>query len=251
MPPFISIVIPAYNEEAIIEKTLEDVTGYLAEKRYDYEVLVVCDGCVDRTADIVKERSVRNARLKVIDRDVNRGKGFSVKEGCLEAEGEFIIFMDADLAVPLNELEGAVHWLQDGYDMVIGSRALKKDPLGDDGVRRRLHRQSMSSIFNLLVRTLVLKGFMDTQCGFKGFRKEAAKKIFSRLKIIDFGFDVEALYIAYRLNLRIKEFPVLCFNRAESKVNPIWDSLRMFCDLLRIRLFDLRGGYGAGRGRGG
>lgn len=229
---YLSIIIPAYNEEAVIKNTLDRVGEYLEGRYPSYEIIVVCDGCKDNTAGLAEEAAKDNLKIQVLDRKINMGKGFSVRQGCLEAKGNYVIFTDADLSTPIDEIEKLLRCLEDGYDIAIGSRALKKS---DIQIRQAWYREIMGKIFNLFVQTFAIKGIKDTQCGFKGFKKEVARKIFQRQTINGFGFDVEVLYIAKRLGYRIKEVPVRWLNRAASKVNPLIHPLQMLTDLIRIR----------------
>jgi len=231
--PYISIVIPAYNEEAIIEETLRKVTEYLEGNSLHYEIIVVCDGCKDSTATIAEGFAMGRDNIKVVGRTVNMGKGFSVRQGCLEAKGDYIIFTDADLSTPIDEIEKLLKWLEKGYDIVIGSRALKES---DIRIHQAWYREIMGKTFNLFVQAIAIKGIKDTQCGFKGFKKEATRKIFQLQTINGFSFDVEVLYIARMLGYTIKEVPVRWLNRADSKVNPFIHPLQMLTDLLRIRI---------------
>ncbi len=240
MIPYLSIVIPAYNEEAVIEKTLREVVGYLEGKSLSYEIIVVCDGCKDNTASIAEGFVKVNDRISVIDRKTNMGKGFSVKEGCLNAKGEYVIFTDADLSTPIEEVEKLLKWLKDSYDIAIGSRGLKES---DIKIHQPWYRETMGKIFNLFVQILVMRGIKDSQCGFKGFKKEVAQKIFRKQTINGFGFDVEILYIARKFGYRIKEVPVRWLNRKESRVNPLIHSIQMLTDLIRIRFLDRKGTY--------
>lgn len=240
MIPYLSIVIPAYNEEAVIEKTLREVVGYLEGKSLSYEIIVVCDGCKDNTASIAEGFVKVNDRISVIDRKTNMGKGFSVKEGCLNAKGEYVIFTDADLSTPIEEVEKLLKWLKSNYDIAIGSRGLKES---DIKIHQPWYRETMGKIFNLFVQILVMRGIKDSQCGFKGFKKEVAQKIFRKQTINGFGFDVEILYIARKFGYRIKEVPVRWLNRKESRVNPLIHSIQMLTDLIRIRFLDRKGTY--------
>ena len=168
------------------------------------------------------------------------GKGFSVKEGALSAHGEYIIFTDADLSTPIEEIDKLLKWMEEGYDIVIGSRALAES---DIQIHQPWYREKMGKIFNLLVQALALRGIKDTQCGFKGFRKDVAEKIFPLQTINGFGFDVELLYLAKKHGYTIKEIPVRWLNRASSKVNPLTHSSQMFLDIIRIRMRDIKGKY--------
>lgn len=240
--PYLSIVIPAYNEEAVIKKTLERVAEYLDINHPSYEIIVVCDGSKDSTATIAerfaRERGPDN--IKVVARADNMGKGFSVRQGCLQAYGDYVIFTDADLSTPIDEIEKLLKWLEEGYDIAIGSRALKES---DIQIRQAWYRELMGKIFNLFVQVFAIKGIKDTQCGFKGFKKEAARKIFRLQTINGFSFDVEVLHIAIRLGYKIKEVPIRWLNRAESKVNPLTHPLQMLADLIRIRFRGWKGSY--------
>ncbi len=237
---YLSIVLPAYNEEAVIKNTLDRVAEYLEGRYPSYKIIVVCDGCRDNTAKVAEETAKTNHKIQVLDRKINMGKGFSVRQGCLEAKGDLIIFTDADLSTPIDEIEKLLKWLEEGYDIVIGSRALKES---DIQIRQAWYREAMGKIFNLFVQTFAIKGIKDTQCGFKGFKKEVARKIFQRQIINGFGFDVEVLYIAKMLGYSIKEVPVRWLNRAASKVNPLTHPLQMLTDLIRIRFRGWKGAY--------
>ncbi|MEK7845778.1 MAG: dolichyl-phosphate beta-glucosyltransferase [Nitrospinota bacterium] len=241
MTPYISIVIPAYNEEAVIKKTLEKVAEYLEGRYPSYEIIVVCDGCKDNTAGLAEQAAKANKRIRVLSRNANMGKGFSVRQGCLEAKGDYIIFTDADLSTPIDEIEKLLKWLEEGYDIVIGSRAIKES---DIQIHQPWYRETMGKTFNLFVQVIAVKGIKDTQCGFKGFKKEAVQPVFTRQTINGFSFDVEVLYIATRLGYKIKEVPIRWLNRAESKVNPLTHPLQMLTDLIRIRMLDWKGIYG-------
>ena len=240
MTPYLSIVIPAYNEEALIEKTLNDVTQYLEKSGSSYEIIVVCDGCKDDTDRLAEYAAKANNKIRVLSRKANMGKGFSVRQGCLEAKGDYIIFTDADLSTPIDEIEKLLKWLEEGYDIVIGSRALKES---DIQIHQAWYREIMGKTFNLFVQAIAIKGIKDTQCGFKGFKKEAMQKVFARQTINGFSFDVEVLYIAGKFGYKIKEVPIRWLNRKESKVNPLIHSLQMMIDLIRIRILDWKGAY--------
>ena len=236
----LSLVIPAYNEGEIIDGTLKTVASYLGKRVSSYEIIVVCDGCRDNTASLAQEAAKKNNNIKVVDRQMNMGKGFSVREGVLSAQGDYIIFTDADLSTPIEEIDKLLKWLEEGHDIVIGSRALAES---DIQIHQPWYRERMGKIFNLFVQALALRGIKDTQCGFKGFRKDVAEKIFPLQTIRGFGFDVELLYIAKKYGYTIKEIPVRWINREASKVNPLTHSAQMFLDLIRIRMRDIKGKY--------
>jgi dolichyl-phosphate beta-glucosyltransferase len=233
MKDFISVVIPAYNEEKRIAPTLALIHDYLGRNAERFEIIVVDDGSSDKTAEMVSAVAAEKGGIRLLTSPENRGKGFSVRRGVLEASGELILMSDADLSTPIEEVEKFIPWIEQGFDVVIGSRALKESDLIQ---KQPWYRQSMGRVFNLLVKTIVLGGVHDTQCGFKMFRSGPARKIFASLKTEGFAFDVEALFLAKKFGYRIKEVPVRWINSPQSKVRIMRDSLRMLLDLLRIRM---------------
>ncbi len=231
--PQLSIVIPAYNEERRLGPTLERVGAWLDEQGRDAEILVVDDGSADGTSDLVRARAQEDPRVRLLGERVNRGKGYSVGEGVAAARGERILFSDADLSTPIEELpklEAALE--REGAQVAIGSRA---KPGASLERRQPFYREGMGRAFNLLVQVLVFPGIRDTQCGFKLFTAEAARTLFAHRRIDGFAFDVELLYVARRLGYRIAEVPVRWVNDEASRVDPVRDSLRMFRDILRVR----------------
>ena len=230
---YLSVVIPAFNEEERIEETLSKIELYLKKQDYPYEIIVVDDGSEDNTARLVMNYPTYNHTLRLLQNEGNKGKGYSVKRGVLEARGAYILFSDADLSTPIEEVEKLMPWFDKGYDIVIGSRGL---PQSNIVIHQPLYRETMGRIFNLLVQLLTIKGIKDTQCGFKCFRGDVARDIFNRQTLSGFSFDVEVLYIATKLNYRIKEVPINWYNSPRTKVNALTDSLKMLFDLVRINL---------------
>jgi dolichyl-phosphate beta-glucosyltransferase len=231
-PVYLSIVIPAYNEEKRIGLSLEKVLGYLKTKPFASELIVVDDGSWDRTAEIAGGALEGRLPFRIIRFDSNHGKGYAVKAGVLASAGQVILFTDADLSTPIAEFDRFLPRLDEGYDVVIGSRAL---PGCDIRVRQAAPREALGRLFNRLVRLSVMKGCPDTQCGFKAFRRAAAMDLFSRLQTKGFSFDVELLLLARKAGYRIAEVPVVWCNSRPSRVRIFRGSWQMLRELQRIR----------------
>ncbi len=236
----LSVVIPAYNEADWIGPTITRVLEYLRTRSWTFDVLVVVDGSRDRTDDVVRQIAEESPEVALVTNPINRGKGFSVRRGMLAARGRVVLFSDADLSTPIEEVERLIAALDDGHEVAIGSRGLATS---DVRVRQPIWRQSMGRIFNWFVQRIALPRIWDSQCGFKCFPREVALQLFTRQRIDRFGFDVEILWIARRLGYRIAEVPVTWTNRPQSKVHPVRDSAWMLFDLFRIRFNDWRGAY--------
>lgn len=229
---YLSVVVPAYNEEKRIGFSLFRIKDYLQSRQLSAEVIVVDDGSTDRTAEVAREIMADYPEFRFISHPVNRGKGAAVRTGALQARGELVLFTDADLSTPIEELEKFLPLAREGYEVVIGSRALPESEIKE---RQGWLREHLGKGFNLLVRLLVLKGFKDTQCGFKLFQKEAAREIFFRLETEGFAFDVEILLLARKLGYKIAQVPVVWVNHPESRVRLIRGSLKMLGELIKIR----------------
>ena len=238
--PYLSVIIPAYNEESRLVSTLERIDEYLRGQDYDFELIVVSDGSRDGTAHVARQWQPPGLPLTVIDRKVNRGKGYTVREGVARSRGEHILFSDADLSTPIEELEKFLPFFPEGFEIVIGSRSLKNS---DVVIHQPFYREMMGRVFNRMVRLLAVPGIIDTQCGFKCFTRKAADKIFSRCLIDGFAFDVEILFLARKLGLPVKELPVRWLNAPGSSISPVRDSLRMFTEICQVRLNEWRGKY--------
>ena len=239
-----SVVIPAYNEARRLEATLDRVLGYVAAQEWKAEVLVVDDGSRDATRDIVLQRAAQSPALRLIDNPGNRGKGYSVRHGVMEARGELILFTDADLASPIEEGEKLLAALAGGADMAIGSRWL------DKSLQTRpqpLYRRVLGRVFNLALRLVLGMNYKDTQCGFKAFKRQAAEAVFPLQIIERWGFDPEILFLARHLGFRVEEVAVKWAHQENTQINPIKDGLRMFTELLTIRWYAVRGRYDAPR----
>ncbi|MBP9839228.1 MAG: glycosyltransferase family 2 protein, partial [Proteobacteria bacterium] len=236
----LSIIIPAYNEEARLGKTINEIENYFSEKALDFEVIVVDDGSSDKTAALINEINKRNPKIKFLTYPRNRGKGYAVRFGVLNAQGEQILFADADGATPIAEYARLEKEIARGSDIAIGSRAMQST---DTGVKTVWYRKFIGRIFNSLVNIIVLPGIADTQCGFKLFKRKVAYHVFSKQLSEKFSFDVEILFIARKSKYKISEIPVNWVNQPGSKVNLIKDSFAMAVDLLRFRIRDLFGKY--------
>jgi dolichyl-phosphate beta-glucosyltransferase len=240
-PLGVSVIIPAYNEEARLPFTLERIYRYLSARSLSFEIIVVDDGSVDRTAEIAETFLRARSSGHVLRNDANQGKGFSVKRGVLGARGEYILFSDADLSTPIEELYKVLKPILAGNcDIAIASRANGQSEIR---VSQPWHRRMTGQVFNILVRLLAVRSIKDTQCGFKCFTRPAAMSIFSRQQLNGFGFDVEILYIAQKSGYVTREIPVAWINSPGSRVHVLADSVRMFLDLWRIRFNGMRGLY--------
>ena len=203
---FLSVIIPAYNEEARIKNTLEKIHSYLKNQDYTYEIIIVNDGSTDNTWALVNEIAQKIKEVRILKNEKNRGKGFTIKKGFLNAKGKYLLFTDADLSTPIEEVEKLISWLKKGYDIAIGSRALKESHIQ---IHQPWYRELAGRIFNLFVQAMAVPGIKDTQCDFKCFSRKTAIEICERQKIEKFSFDVEMLYIGRRLGYKIKEVPIL------------------------------------------
>ncbi|HEV2014605.1 MAG TPA: dolichyl-phosphate beta-glucosyltransferase [Candidatus Dormibacteraeota bacterium] len=231
MSPEISIIIPAFNEAQRLPATLDRVERFLATAGLSAEVIVVDDGSRDATAEVVRQRVAGWPQLKLIAAAHNGGKGSAVRLGMAEARGRYRIFSDADLSVPIDDLEKLLRPLRAGAGVAIASRGLK-----DSQVERHQpwYRETMGKFFNRLVRIFVLGGLHDTQCGFKAFTAEVAERVFPALQTRGFGFDVEVLYRARHAGYQIVEVGTRWINSPQSRVHPIRHSAAMFLELLAI-----------------
>ena len=241
--PFVSVVIPAYNEAARLAPTLLSVTGYFASRDVPYEILVVDDGSSDATQAVA--RSVPGP-IRVIGLERNRGKGAAVRAGVRESLGRQVLFTDADLSTPIDEWERLRRKLEQGCDIVIGSRALGESRIE---VPQPWYRERMGKTFNWILRRVLPLELGDTQCGFKLFEADVAKELFRRARIDGFAFDAEVLFLAERFGYRIGELPVRWLDSLPSRVHPFLHSVQMLKDLARIRWLSATGAYGSRRGR--
>ncbi len=238
--PYLSIIIPAYNEAERLPLTLVDMDKRLSNEEYSYEILVVNDGSKDKTADVVRgmEKMIKN--LKLIDNTENKGKGGVVRQGMLLAKGKIRLFTDADNSVSIDQFNNMAPYFREGYDVVICSRAMKGSKLDP---AEPLYRQIPGKLGNLFIQILLLPGLWDTQCGFKAFTEEAAEKVFQASKISGWGFDVETLALAKKVGCRIKEIPVHWVNDTRSHVKAS-AYLKVLMETCTIRWWLWTGKYG-------
>jgi dolichyl-phosphate beta-glucosyltransferase len=236
----LSVIIPAYNEEALILSTLDCLYSYLSARTETFEILVVDDGSRDKTVEFVQGLQKKNDRVRLLINPQNMGKGFSIRRGVFESRGQMIIFTDADLPYKLDAIDGFLKALQNGCDLAIGSRVLP----GSEVRGVPMLRYVAGQIFSWMVQAVLFQGLPDTQCGFKSFKTEAAKEIFRRLTIGGFGFDVEMLFIARKQKYAIQPVPVhMIEHRQRSRVRLMTDSVKMFANLFTVRWNDMQGKY--------
>ena len=240
MDPTYSIVIPAYNESARLGATLEKVLAYVHAQGWDAEVIVVNDGSRDNTAEIVRSFAAKDPALRLVENPGNRGKGYSVRNGMLNARGSIVLFSDADLSSPIEEAPKLFEALERGADIAIGSRWLRAETQTQ---RQPLHRQLFGRIFNLVLRLTLGLQFADTQCGFKAFKQTAVQAIFPLQRIERWGFDPEILFLARKFKFRVQEVPVAWAHREGTSINPLVDGSRMVMEMLHIRWNSLTGKY--------
>jgi len=237
----ISIVIPAYHEEGRLGRTLDQILDFIRQQTWDAEVIVVDGASQDSTADIVRGYAKNSGIVRLLEMPQNRGKGYCVRHGVMNARGKIILFTDADLSSPMEEAPKLLERLEAGADIAIGSRWMRSEL---QTTRQSLARQGLGRAFNLLLRMVLGLNFRDTQCGFKAFRQNAARAVFSRQKIERWGFDPEILFLALRAGFKVVEVPVLWGHDARTRINPVADGLRMVAETFCIRWYSLSGKYG-------
>jgi len=240
MNDFLSVVVPAYNEETRITGTIEKIGSYLEDNFAESEIIVVDDGSTDGTASVITDLGRKFGNIRLIQYAENAGKGYAIRKGVLSSQGNLLLISDADMSTPIEEVERLIPFIRRGFDIVIGSRGLEES---DIIVRQPWYRQNMGKIFNLIVRVLVIGGIRDTQCGFKLFKGDVSRTLFAKSRIDGFSFDVEILVLAKNEGYQIKEVPVRWVNSPNSKVKLMRDPIRMFLELFKIRAYLLAGKY--------
>lgn len=252
---FLSVIIPASNEEKRIGATLESVDSYLKKQNYDYEIIIVANNCQDQTCEVVRGYQKKIFNLRLIDLENKDGKGKAVKRGVEAAEGDYILFMDADNSTRIREFEYFLPYftesrasretkskadLNESYQVVIGSRAIKGTKII---IHQPIWREFFGKIANFFVRIILLPEIYDTQCGFKVFTKEVAKKVFAKQKILGWGFDIEILALVRHFGYKVKEVPITWYNSSESKVS-FFNYFTTFWELCKTKWNLWRGAYG-------
>lgn len=235
---FLSIIVPAYNEEKRLPNSLPKIIDFVRQQDYSIEVIVVDDGSTDRTADVVREFQ-QEAEFITLRQVEHGGKGHAVRAGMMQAQGRYLFLCDSDLSMPIEEVTKFLPPILDGYDLAIASREI-------EGARRYnepAYRHLMGRIFNLIVRLLAVHGIQDTQAGFKCFQREAARQLFPLQTIDGWGFDVEILFIARRQGMQIVEVPINWYYEDRSQVRPIQDTYNMLREVLKVRLNAWQGRY--------
>lgn len=242
--PFVSLVIPTYNEERRLRDSLVAIQEYIKEKPYSVEIIVADDGSMDKTTSVAKECLDGNCSHSILTSSKNGGKGHAVKRGILYAKGKYIVFMDADLSTPISELDRFLEILDKGCDVVIGTRKSREASVMK---RQPLYRELLGKGFTFLSNMLLVRGVSDFTCGFKGFEKEAGQDIFRRQLIHNWSFDAEILFLANKLGYKIKEIPVTWFDAEGSKVRLSRDIIGSLKGILQIRLNYALGIYRLGK----
>jgi glycosyltransferase involved in cell wall biosynthesis len=240
MPSTYSFIIPAYNESERLAVSLPKVLDYVSRRQLPCEIIVVNDGSSDDTADVIRRFMATNPDVRLVENPGNRGKGYSVRNGMLHAQGDVMLFTDADLSSPIYEADKLFNAIEQGADVAIGSRWLKAELQTE---RQPWHRQLYGRLFNFALRMVLGLKYRDTQCGFKAFTRNAAHTIFTRQRVERWGFDPELLFLANKFKLRTVEVPVEWAHDHRSKISPVRDGLKMGVEMLAVRWNDMRSLY--------
>jgi dolichyl-phosphate beta-glucosyltransferase len=235
--PLLTLIIPAYNEERRLPKSLEQIAAFIQQQPEPMEVIVVENGSTDRTTEIAETYAARYPFLRVLHSP--KGKGAAVRVGMMDGNGKYLFICDSDLSMPISEVRKFLPPISEEYDVAIASR----EGPGAHRYGEPPYRHVMGRVFNLIVRLLAVPGFQDTQCGFKSFRDDVGKEVFADLTMTGWVFDVEALFIAQRRGYQVKAVPIDWYFDADSRIEPLHDTWRMFRDVLKIRVNGWRGVY--------
>lgn len=233
---FLTVIIPAYNEEKNIESTLKEIAGYLNKKAFSHEIIIVDDGSCDNTSEFAKRTSSLFGDFKIIKNEPNKGKGYSVKRAMLEAKGEYALFMDADNSTSIYEFDKFLPYLNENYDVVIASRRLKGSKVEEP---QPLLRAKMGQFYILLSKIMLRLNVSDFNCGFKVYNTKSTRRMFELQKMNDWSFDAELLFLINKYDLKLKEAPVRWVHKSGSKVRPIKDAIKSFMSILRIKMNDI------------
>ena len=235
----LSVIVPVYNEELAIAKTLDTILSFLKRKKYNWEIIVVDDGSLDNTSGIVQEMKTKDIRLEKLTN--NQGKGAAIRRGVMTSRGELIIFTDADLSVPIEFMDKIIGKLENGYDVVIGSRRIEGSKIIK---HQNFLRENMGRVFTLLSQMVTGTWVSDFTCGFKGFKTYCAKSVFSRSLLNRWVFDSEIIFLARKFKFRIGEVAVEWINREDSRIKSLGSTgYKSFLELMQIRLNDFKGKY--------
>lgn len=228
----ISLVIPAFNEEKRLGKSLEKLSEFLRNQSEEFEVVVVDDGSTDTMVEVARSFSNKIPKLQVVSLPYNQGKGAAVNRGFKESQGEIVVFTDADFSTPITETTKLLSKIEEGYDIAVGSRAVDRNLVKE---HQNFFRELMGRASNLLIQIVAVSGISDTQCGFKAFNRKTTQIIFEKQVIFGYGFDIELLHLAGKLGLKVTEVPVLWYNDEASKVSPVKDAIITLYELFKIR----------------
>jgi glycosyltransferase involved in cell wall biosynthesis len=240
--PDVSVIIPAYNEAERIAPTLRRINDYLGGCSFSSEILVVVDGATDNTLGVLRETAEKVAKLRILDRQRNRGKGYTVQEGMLKASGRLRLFCDADNSTDIGHFDKMLPLFKEGYDIVIASRHSKDAAGARQVVPQKRHKRIIGQVGNLIIQSIAVPGIWDTQCGFKAFRAAVAERLFSQSTIEGWAFDIEILALARAQNYKIGVIPADWVNDARSHVRP-FDYLTVLGDTLKVKRNFLAGRY--------
>jgi dolichyl-phosphate beta-glucosyltransferase len=235
--PVLSLIIPAYNEEKRLPKSLDQIIAFIRERQEPVEVLIVENGSTDRTTEIAEAYAEKHPFIRVLHSE--KGKGAAVRAGMMAGSGRYLFICDSDLSMPISEVQKFLPPALGDYDVAIASR----EGPGSNRYGEPAYRHLMGRVFNFIVRVLAIPGFQDTQCGFKSFRREVGKEVFADLTMTGWAFDVEALFIAMQRGYNVVAVPIEWYFDADSRVNPLHDTWRMVRDVMRIRINHWRGVY--------